>query len=90
MNVLQCSDSPPEIPQEILDKYKKPTKLREFEFKDIDRKTVLAKGVVEEVILVYHDADPKEYWKGVEKLRRDRLMPNGDGGNSTFAHHKTT
>jgi|GEM_PF-2360450 len=68
MSVFQCSDSPPEIPQEILDKYKKP-KFREFVFKDIDKKTVLAKGIVEEVILVYHDDVPREYWKGVEKLR---------------------
>jgi hypothetical protein len=64
----QCSDSP-EVPREILDKYKKSKKSREFKFKDTDRKTILAKGVVEDVILVYHDDYPREYWKGVEKLR---------------------
>lgn len=51
-------------PPEILNRYPKP-----FEFKDTDRKTVLAEGVVEDVILVYHDDYPREYWKGVEKLR---------------------
>jgi hypothetical protein len=55
-------------PPEILDKYKR---TREFEFTDTDRKTVLAKGVVEDVILVYHDDYPREYWKGVEKLKFD-------------------
>jgi hypothetical protein len=46
MSVSKCSDSSLEIPQEILEKYKKPKKLREFEFKDTDRKAVLTKGVV--------------------------------------------
>jgi len=68
MSVSQCGD-PPEVPREILDKYMKPNKSREFVFKDTDRRTILAKGVVEDVVLVYHDDDPREYWKGVEKLR---------------------
>jgi hypothetical protein len=32
---------------------------------------VLIGGVVEDVILVYHDDYPREYWKGVEKLKFD-------------------
>ena len=59
MVVSQCNS-----PQEILDKYP-----RRFVFKDTNRKTVLAEGVVEDVVLVYHDDYPREYWKGVEKLR---------------------
>jgi hypothetical protein len=59
MVLSQCNP-----PQEILDKYP-----RRFVFKDTNRKTVLAEGVVEDVVLVYHDDYPREYWKGVEKLR---------------------
>jgi hypothetical protein len=61
MNVTQCSNPPPEIPREILDKYKN---AKNFVFKGTDRKKILAKGVVEDVVLVYHDDYPREYWKG--------------------------
>jgi hypothetical protein len=54
MSVSQCSNPPPEIPREILDKYKKPKESRNFVFKDTDRKTILAEGVVEDVVLIYH------------------------------------
>jgi len=57
--MLQCNP-----PKEILDKYPK-----RFVFKDTDRKMILAKGIIEDVVLVYHDDYPREYWKGVEKLR---------------------
>jgi len=55
-----------EIPVDIQNKYP-----RTFVFKDADRKTITARGMVTDVLLLYSKGDKREHWKGVEKLMHE-------------------
>jgi len=55
-----------EIPVDIQNKYP-----RKFVFKDVNRKTITARGMATDVLLLYSKGEKREHWKGVEKLMHE-------------------